>query len=271
MSNTILDRIMARKREEVASARRRLSESRLLQECAGLAPPRGFAAALLQKTRAGEPAVIAEVKLASPSRGRIFPAGLPFDPAAIAEGYAQHGATCISCLTDRDFFQGDGAYVERIRDRTTLPVLRKDFLSDPYQVAESRFLQADAILLIMAVLEVAQARELEAAALELGMDVLVEVHDEAELEAAHELKTPLMGINNRDLKRFITDLGTTFRLAKRVEQGRVVVAESGIRSAEDVRALMDHQVHALLIGESFMKEADPGAALGSLLKKVATP
>lgn len=268
MANTLLDKIMACKREEVAVARRRLSEARLLQECVGLSPPRGFAKALMKNVELAQWAVIAEVKQGSPSRGRIVPQGLAFDPAGSAVGYASHGASCISCLTDRDFFQGDGAYLELIKERIALPVLRKDFLYDPYQVAESRLLGADAILLIMAVLEVDQALELEAAAGELGMDVLVEVHNEAELDAAHELKTPLLGINNRDLRSFVTDLSTTFRLAERVESGRVVVAESGIRSADDLHQLKEHGVFAVLIGEAFMKESDPGAALGRMLAGV---
>ncbi|MBF0295495.1 MAG: indole-3-glycerol phosphate synthase TrpC [Magnetococcales bacterium] len=267
----ILDTIMARKREEVTAARRLRPESQLLADCRGTPPPRGFARALQERVYAEEPAVIAEVKLASPSKGRIHPAHLPFHPDAIAQGYADNGATCISCLTDRDFFQGDGAFVARIRERVFLPVLRKDFLYDPYQIAESRWLGADAVLLIMAALERNQALELEAAARELGMDVLVEVHDEAELELAHDLVTPLIGINNRNLKTFVTDLATTFRLSRRVEPQRIVVAESGIRDAHDVRALMEHRVFALLIGESFMKEADPGAALGRLLQNHATP
>ncbi len=268
MSGNILNRIMARKREEVSKARRQLSEARLLQECRAVSPPRGFAKVLQTQVATLRPAVIAEVKQGSPSKGRIFPAHLTFEPAQIALGYAEQGASCLSCLTDRDFFQGDGAYLELIRTQVALPVLRKDFLYDPYQVAESRFLGADAILLIMAVLERDQAVELEAAAIELGMDVLVEVHNEAELEQAHELKTPLMGINNRDLQSFVTDLDTTLRLSKRVEKGRLVVSESGIRNAQDLRDLMDYGIFAVLIGESFMKEANPGAALGRMLAEV---
>ncbi|MEO5346537.1 MAG: indole-3-glycerol phosphate synthase TrpC [Magnetococcus sp. YQC-9] len=265
MSATILDRIMDRKRAEVAEARRRISEASLLAECRGASSARGFANALIKRAGQRQTAVIAEVKRGSPSKGRIFPEGAVFDPAAIAAGYAANGACCISCLTDRDFFMGDGAFVEQIRAQIDLPVLRKDFVYDPYQVAEARFLGADAILLIMAVLEVSQARELESAAGELGLDVLIEVHDEAELEAAHELKSPLMGINNRDLKHFVTDLGTTFRLAKRVEAGRLVVSESGIRDAADLNRLHDADIFAVLIGESFMKERDPGTALGRML------
>jgi len=268
MSGTVLDRIMARKREEVVQARRLESEAALLARCRGMAPARGFVAALGAMVAAGRPAVIAEVKLGSPSKGRIHPPEVVFDPASIAAGYARHGAACISCLTDRDFFFGDGAYVAAIRERVELPVLRKDFLYDPYQVVESRALGADAVLLIMAVLEIPRARELEAAARELGLAVLVEVHDEHELEAAHHLDTPLIGINNRDLKSFVTDLDTTFRLARLVEAGRLVVSESGIRDAQDLRRLMQQGIHAVLIGESFMKTVDPGAALGGMLSGV---
>ncbi|MBF0340253.1 MAG: indole-3-glycerol phosphate synthase TrpC [Magnetococcales bacterium] len=268
MSDTILDRIMARKRAEVVAARRHRSEADLLAGCQEGSPPRGFAAALQKTAQARTPAVIAEVKLGSPSKGRIHPEHLPFDPAGIASGYARHGATCISCLTDRDFFFGEGEYVNRIRDQVALPVLRKDFLYDPYQVVESRSLGADAILLIMAVLSVPQARELEAAAMDLGMDVLVEVHDEEELAAAHELRTPLLGINNRNLKTFVTDLQTTFRLARLAEPARMVVSESGIRDGQDLRLMMDRNIFAVLIGESFMKESDPGKALGRMLENV---
>ncbi|MBF0613809.1 MAG: indole-3-glycerol phosphate synthase TrpC [Magnetococcales bacterium] len=266
MAATILDRIMARKREEVAAARRACSVSDLYRQCRDLPPTRGFFAAMCHVTGRRQPAIIAEVKQGSPSKGRILPQDVTFDPGWIAEGYARHGATCISCLTDKDFFMGAGEYVEQIRARMPLPVLRKDFLADPYQVVESRTLGADAILLIMAVLELPLAQELEAAALELGLDVLVEVHDAAELEAAHRLQTPLLGINNRNLKTFVTDLDTTFRLARLADPERLLVSESGIRTAEDLQRLMDQGVYSALIGESFMKERDPGAALGKMLE-----
>ncbi|MBF0161243.1 MAG: indole-3-glycerol phosphate synthase TrpC [Magnetococcales bacterium] len=274
----ILDQIMARKREEVRHARRSQPESRLLQQLADVPPVRGFAAALtrtVQQCRrptGGIPAIIAEIKRGSPSKGRIHPVppgtapGVdPFSPAEIARGYAEHGATCLSCLTDRDFFMGDDAFIAAIRQQVALPVLRKDFVYDPYQVVQSRALGADAILLILAVLQRQQAAELEAAAHEVGLDVLVEIHDEAELERAHDLKTPLFGINNRNLKNFVTSLETSTRLAGRVEAGRLLVTESGIHSAQDIVHMQRHGIDAFLIGEAFMREADPGAALGGML------
>ncbi|MBF0625934.1 MAG: indole-3-glycerol phosphate synthase TrpC [Magnetococcales bacterium] len=260
----ILDRIMARKREEVAERRARLPEARLLEQARGTTPPRSFRDALIAKSATG-PAIIAEVKRASPSKGLIHPGEGPFDPLAIARGYERHGAAGISCLTDRDFFQGHEDYLTRIRGGVACPVLRKDFIRDPYQVIEARAIGADAILLILAVLDLGQALELEAAARELALEVLVEVHDEAELEAAHDLATPLLGINNRNLKTFETRLETTLRLAGRAAAGRLVVSESGIRTGEDIRLLRNHGVNAFLIGESLMKQPDPGAALAALL------
>lgn len=262
---TILERIMARKREEVAARRPRISEGELREQAAAQSPPRGFARALLARVAQGGVGVIAEIKRASPSRGVIHPG--VFEAAAIARGYEEHGATCLSCLTDRDFFQGDESYLIAARGACSLPVLRKDFLYHPYQVAEARAWGADAILLIQGVLSIPQARELEHAALELGLDVLVEVHDEAELEAAHSLATPLLGINNRDLKSFVTSLDTTLRLAPRVAVGRLVVSESGIATGDDVKRLRAHGVHAFLVGEAFMREAEPGPALGRFLRE----
>ncbi|MBF0425521.1 MAG: indole-3-glycerol phosphate synthase TrpC [Magnetococcales bacterium] len=256
---------MARKREEVAAQRQRQPEASLLARVAEASPTRDFTTALCDRVAQREVAIIAEVKRASPSKGLIVPAHRPFAPVEIAESYARHGAACISCLTDRDFFQGDAAYLTAIRQALATPVLRKDFLYDPYQVIESRVIGADAILLIMAVLSVAQAQELEAAARELGLHVLVEVHDEAELEAAHELRTPLIGINNRDLRTFVTTLETTTRLARRVDAGRCVVSESGIRVPADLEQLRAQGVHAFLVGESLMRADDPGVALARLL------
>lgn len=275
-STHILDQIMARKRAEVIQARRQKPESRLLEESAAAPPVRGFAAALLAKVAqcrsatGGDPAIIAEIKRGSPSKGRIHPEpptadGTGFSPATIARGYAEHGATCLSCLTDRDFFMGDDAFIAAIRQQVSLPVLRKDFLFDPYQVVQSRALGADAILLILAVLQREQALELEAAARELGLDVLVEIHDEAELERAHDLKTPLFGINNRNLQTFDTTLETSIRLAGRMEAGRLVVSESGIHTPQDIARLQAKEIHAFLIGEAFMREQEPGAALGKML------
>ncbi len=261
----ILDRIMARKREEVAERRRHTPEARLLAGIKAIPPSRGFVAALRQRIDAGDAGIIAEVKRASPSKGLIIPPHIPFDPTRVAAGYAENGAVCISCLTDRDFFQGDEAFIEPIRARTPLPVLRKDFLYDPYQVVEARAIGADAILLIMAVLDRAQARELEAAAVEFGLDVLVEVHDERELEAAHDLDTPLLGINNRNLKTFETSLQVSIDLAARAETGKIIVSESGIHSTADIKRLRERDIHAFLIGEAFMRQADPGRALGEML------
>ncbi|MEO5354825.1 MAG: indole-3-glycerol phosphate synthase TrpC [Magnetococcus sp. XQGC-1] len=278
MSAHILDQIMARKREEVGQARRQFPEARLLQSLADLPPTRGFAAALQERVQRcrileGEkPAIIAEVKRGSPSKGRIHPElrgakgeEVAFSPVRIAQGYARHGATCLSCLTDRDFFMGEDAYLAAIRQEVALPVLRKDFLYDPYQVVQSRVLGADAILLILAVLEGEQVLELEAAAMELGLDVLVEIHDEAEMERAHDLKTPLLGINNRNLQTFVTSLDTSVRLAGWVEPGRLVISESGIRTAQDIARLRTEGIFAFLIGELFMREAEPGEALQALL------
>lgn len=284
----ILDRIMARKREEVTAARRQHPESALLHrvrqgeiEGQAGAQTRGFAAALkeavtcAQKGSKEPPAIIAEIKRGSPSKGIIVPKGVPFVPADIAQGYAKHGATCLSCLTDRDFFRGEDAFLAEIKHPRgdqdppmTRPVLRKDFLFDPYQVVQSRVLGADAILLILAVLTPHQALELEATAREMTLDVLVEVHDEREMEMAHDLKTPLLGINNRNLKTFTTDLETSLRLAPRADSDRLIVSESGIHTAQDMARLRDHGIHAFLIGEALMREKDPGAALQRLLAEV---
>lgn len=283
-SGDILKQIMARKREEVALARQKMPEPRLLEHIQqhkasrqDLLDGQGFAQSLLatvkqSKSREqGKPAIIAEIKRGSPSKGRIVPDGISFVPAQIAQSYADHGATCISCLTDRDFFMGNDAFLAEIKSEAIgqkpikRPVLRKDFLFDPYQVVQSRALGADAILLILAVLQRDQALELEAAAQELGLDVLVEIHDEREMEAAHDLKTPLLGINNRNLKTFKTTLDTSIRLAGRAESGRLLVAESGIHTAQDIFLLQEHGIHAFLIGEAFMREEKPGDALGRLL------
>lgn len=263
MSDTILDRIVARKRQEVAFARSRVSESQLLERVQEQSKPRGFTTALTNIKAKGGPAIIAEVKRASPSKGLIHT--WPFDPARIAHGYAENGAACISCLTDRDFFQGEDQFISLIRQQVTLPVLRKDFLFDPYQVIEARAIGADAVLLIMAMLSNEQAQELEDAASQLGMDVLVEVHDEPELERAHRLRTPLLGINNRDLKSFHTSLETSVRLATLAQREKILVSESGIHAAKDVAYLQQSGIHAFLVGEMFMREQDPGLALGQLL------
>ena len=250
---SILERIVAAKRAEVAAAKKRTPEVNL----EGAPPLRDFVAAL----RAKRPAVIAEVKRASPSKGLLRE---NFDPAAIARSYEKAGAACMSVLTDREFFQGAPEHLSAARAACALPTLRKDFVIDPYQVRESRALGADCILLIVACLEDAQLRELERAALELGMAVLVEVHDGAELERALQLKTPLIGINNRNLRTFETRLDTTLGLLPRVTKGRIVVTESGILSPKDVAQMRAQGVETFLVGEAFMRAADPGAALRQL-------
>ena len=257
----VLQRILARKREEVAERSARTPAAALRARVAGLAPARGFAAALRARIVAGEAAVIAEVKKASPSQGVIR---ADFDPAAIARSYAAHGAACLSVLTDVDFFQGSDAALRQARAACALPVLRKDFVIDPWQVLESRVLGADCILLIVAALTDALLEECAGLATELGLDVLVEAHDAAELERALRLPVPLVGINNRDLRSFRTDLGTTLALRARVPGDRVLVTESGIHTHEDVARMRAAGVHAFLVGEACMRAADPGVELERL-------
>jgi indole-3-glycerol phosphate synthase len=224
-------------------------------------PPRDFVGALRTRIAAGRPAVIAEIKRASPSRGVLREA---FDPAAVAAAYAANGAACLSVLTDRQFFQGAPEHLVAARAASGLPALRKDFVIDPYQVDEARALGADCILLIVAALDDERLRDLEARARDLGMAVLVEVHDAAELERALRLATPLIGINNRDLRRFETRLETTLALRPRIPDDRLAITESGIASREDVALMRGHGVHAFLVGEAFMRAPDPGAALARL-------
>jgi indole-3-glycerol phosphate synthase len=262
----VLQRILARKREELAARAARVP-LRELRARAGEAPPtRGFAAAVQAAVAAGRPAVIAEVKKASPSRGVIR---ADFDPAAIARSYAAAGATCLSVLTDADFFQGDDAHLRQARAACALPVLRKDFTIDAYQLAEARALGADCILLIVAALDDAALADLCAQALESGLDVLVEAHDAAELERALRLpatggRLPLLGINNRDLRSFEVSLDTTLALREAVPAGRILVTESGIAAPADVARMRAAGVHAFLVGEAFMRADDPGAALRAL-------
>jgi len=257
----ILARILATKAEEIAAAKRARPRS-IVEAAAQAAPaPRGFEGALRAQIAAGRPAVIAEIKKASPSRGVLR---AEFDPPAIAASYAAAGAACLSVLTDRTYFQGAPEYLTAARAACTLPVLRKDFIVDPYQVAEARALGADAVLLIVAALPDARLAELEAYARGLGMAVLVEVHDAAELERALGLATPLVGINNRNLRTFDVSLATTLDLLPRVPPGKLVVTESGILAPADVAAMRAHGVHAFLVGEAFMRAADPGAALAAL-------
>jgi indole-3-glycerol phosphate synthase len=257
----ILDKIVAVKREEVAVARVLHSEAALRELAAAQSAPRGFTAALRAKLAAGRPAVIAELKKASPSKGVIRE---HFVPAEIAASYARHGAACLSVLTDQRFFQGHADYLRQARAACPLPVLRKDFMIDPYQVLEARAMGADGILLIAACLSDAQMAELEACAIDQGLDVLVEVHDGDELDRALRLQTPLLGINNRNLRSFEVTLDTTLGLLPRVPTDRLLVTESGITGRADVQRMRAAQVHAFLVGEAFMRADDPGAALAAL-------
>ncbi len=257
----ILERILSRKREEVA-ARKAGRPLEAVRRAAAEAPPvRGFLAAIENRVEAGRPAVIAEIKKASPSRGVIRP---DFEPAAIARSYAAHGAACLSVLTDEHFFQGRDDYLRQARAACELPVLRKDFTVDPYQVYEARALGADAILLIAAALEDAALRELAALAAETGLDALVEVHDAAELERAVALPCRLIGVNNRDLRTFETRLETTLDLLGSIPGDRIVVTESGIHAPADVARMRAAGVNAFLVGEAFMRVEEPGEKLAEL-------
>jgi len=259
----ILQRIVAVKQEEVARARSARSLADLRSDLAQAPAVRGFAAALQARVALGQPAVIAEVKKASPSKGVLRE---HFVPADIARGYEAGGAACLSVLTDVQFFQGAAAYLQQARAACSLPVLRKDFIIDPYQVVEARAMGADCILLIAACLDDGQMAELEACALELGLDVLVEVHDGPELERALRLKTPLVGVNNRNLRTFEVSLDTTLGLRDRIPAGRLLVTESGILGREDVRRMRDAGIHAFLVGEAFMRAPEPGLALQGLFE-----
>ena len=257
----ILQRILAVKRDEVAAAAARVDLASMRAEAEATAPARDFVAALRAQIAAGRPAVIAEVKKASPSKGVLR---ADFDPAAIARSYAANGAACLSVLTDRQFFQGAPEHLVAARAACALPVLRKDFVIDPYQVYESRALGADCILLIVAALDLARMQALEAAAHALGMAVLAEVHDAAELDLALRLGTPLLGVNNRNLRTFATRLDTTLDLLPRIPAERLIVTESGILVRADVERMRASGIHAFLVGEAFMRAADPGAALAQL-------
>jgi indole-3-glycerol phosphate synthase len=257
----ILERILAVKREEVAAARAVKPLEALQREAEAAGPVRDFTGALRKKIDAGKPAVIAEIKKASPSKGILR---ADFQPAQIARSYAEHGAACLSVLTDRQFFQGDAAYLAQARTASGLPALRKDFMIDAYQVAEARAMGADCILLIVAALDLPQMQALERAAQALGVAVLVEVHDRAELDLALQLRTPLVGINNRNLRTFETRLETTLELLDVIPGDRLVVTESGVLSPEHVRRMRGHDVHAFLVGEAFMRAPDPGAELSRL-------
>jgi indole-3-glycerol phosphate synthase len=257
----ILDTILARKVEEIAQRSRVRSLADLKARAADMPPPRGFVEAIRAKHAAGLPAVIAEAKKASPSKGLIRP---DFDPGQIARSYEAGGAACLSVLTDVDFFQGSNLYLGLAHRACALPILRKDFTIDPYQVYEARMIGADAILLIVAALEDAALVDMANLAMELGMDVLVEVHDIDELERALQTDCPLIGVNNRNLRTFEVSLDTTLDLKQAVPTDRILVTESGIATQRDVARMREAGVETFLIGESFMREADPGAALQRL-------
>jgi indole-3-glycerol phosphate synthase len=254
----ILKRIVARKHAEIAERQVRVSMAQLRERSRTAGTCRGFVRAVNQRIGLSQVAVIAEVKKASPSKGILRDS---FDPAAIAASYSAGGATCLSVLTDADFFQGSEAALMEVRAACTLPVLRKDFIVDPYQVLESRVIGADCILLIAAALDDASLAQLYAQAVELGMDVLIEVHDAEELERSLSLAPMLLGINNRDLRTFDVSLETTLSLLSAIPEGTSVVTESGIMHAGDVMRMRSAGVHAFLVGEAFMRADDPGCAL----------
>ena len=257
----ILEKIIAVKREEIAAALKRKPLAEMRADAESRVLTRDFVGAMRSKIAAGQSAVIAEIKKASPSKGVLRE---DFIPADIAQSYAEHGAACLSVLTDRQFFQGQVDYLKQARASCQLPVLRKDFIVDAYQVYESRAMGADCILLIAAVLDDAGMAELEAIARSLDMAVLVEVHDAAELQRALKRKTPLMGINNRNLRSFEVSLDTTLALQKDVPADRLLITESGILTKADVQRMRDAKVDAFLVGEAFMRAADPGEALATL-------
>jgi indole-3-glycerol phosphate synthase len=262
----ILQKIVATKTVEITEISKKISlgnqrEIALANNQNTLLQPRGFINSIHQKIASGKAGVITEIKKASPSKGILRE---NFNAAEIARSYEQHGSACLSVLTDVDYFQGCNAYLQEARAACKIPVLRKDFTIDPYQVYEARAIGADAILLIVACLELNQMKELEACAHELGLDVLVEVHNAPELEQALELKTPLLGINNRNLKTFEVTLQTTLSLLSMVPSNKTLVTESGILNRADVQLMRDHQINAFLVGEAFMRAQDPGAALSEL-------
>jgi len=262
----ILERIIATKRDEVAHGLNTMPMNALRDQVAAqrhdpFYAPRGFIAAIQNKIVNGNPGIIAEIKKASPSKGVLR---ADFEPALIAQSYERHGAACLSVLTDVQYFQGSSAYLKAARAACALPVLRKDFMIDPYQVLEARAMGADAILLIAAALDLDRMRELEQCAHDLDMDVLVEVHNAEELTAALQLKTPLLGINNRNLKTFEVTLDTTIDLLSKIGDDKIIVTESGILERADVLRMREHHVNAFLVGEVFMRAPDPGVALAEL-------
>lgn len=262
----ILKKIVATKQTEVANGRQKISLNNQREQAEAnnddaLLKPRGFIKAIERKIAAGKAGVITEIKKASPSKGVLRE---NFLPAEIAKSYEKHDAACLSVLTDAEYFQGCNAYLQQARSACSIPVLRKDFTIDPYQVYEARAIGADAILLIVACLELNQMKELEACAQEIGLDVLVEVHNAPELEQALELKTPLLGINNRNLKTFEVTLQTTLSLLSLVPSNKTLVTESGILNRSDVQLMRENGVNAFLVGEAFMRAPDPGVALSTL-------
>jgi len=257
----ILKKIIRRKKEEISQARSRLSEQVLRDGLELQSPPRGFVRALQDKIADNQPAVIAEIKKASPSKGILRE---NFRPADIARSYADHGAACLSILTDMDFFQGSPEYLQQARAACALPVIRKDFIIDPYQVYEARAMAADCILLIVACLDGSQLESLNVLAQSLGMDVLIEVHDAEELQRALNIDNPMIGINNRNLRTFEVSLRTTLEMLEQIPGDRLVITESGILAPQDVALMREHDVHGFLVGEAFMRAEDPGEKLAQL-------
>lgn len=255
---TVLKKILARKVEEIAERRANISLEQLKRAIRDASAPRGFAKALQAKIAAGESAVIAEIKKASPSKGVIRE---DFDPVSIAQSYELGGATCLSVLTDVDFFQGADQYLIDARAACALPVIRKDFIIDEYQLYEARAMGADCVLLIVSALQVSELESLHAKAIDLGLDVLVEVHDQRELDVALTIDNPLIGINNRNLHSFEVSLNNTFDLLNQIPADRIVITESGIHSSQDVQAMKEKDVHGFLVGEAFMRSDNPGKQL----------
>jgi indole-3-glycerol phosphate synthase len=262
VSASVLEQIVERKKQEVADGKRLKSASDFQVD--GIAPCRGFIQALKGKFELGKPAVIAEIKKASPSKGVIRP---DFDPASIARSYTENGATCLSVLTDKDYFQGSDEYLRLAREACTLPILRKDFVIDSWQIHQSRYLGADCILLIVAALSEEQVAEYQCLATEIGLDVLIEVHNRAELEIALRTGNPLIGVNNRDLHSFETRLDVTLDLLSDIPPDCLLVTESGIHTRDDVDRMRSSGINAFLVGEAFMRASDPGRALRQLFDR----